>query len=396
MATFYDVNANLRPVNALQSLAEGMQVGQQMQAMRREQNDRNAFARLMGGDFSALSALQDPELIMKGREMVRAEEERRATAGMDLNQLGEHYAKNQNFNALNSLSGWRKANAPEQPKAPPTWSIPKGDVEVTYGYDAGGNQVELGRKPLWKPQPTIINGDGGKPPSGYRWTADGNLEPIPGGPAANKPSGKSLPVTAINDLSDKASTASAFASLSSGFQDDFGGDMLESWGNVKNLAGRTFGDDTGRAQWWQGYQEQKNLLRNKLFGASLTSGEKAEFDKAQIHPGMSPAEIRKNLERQSSAAQRAAQKLAAAYAKGGYSAEQIEELTGYSLSEAQPSLDGKQGGAQGAQGWKQAGYKNILEAHADYKRARDQAYKAGNYDLVRRLDAEAKADGVIR
>lgn len=47
-------------------------------------------------------------------------------------------------------------------------------------------------------------------------------------------------------------------------------------------------------------------------------------------------------------------------------------------------------------GWKAAGYRNILEAHADYKKARDSAYKAGNYDLVRRIDEEARKDGVIR
>lgn len=109
-----------------------------------------------------------------------------------------------------------------------TVSVDEGDQRVTYQVDARGNRKEIARAPRWKPEglsktPTswaeferakadgfpggyvdfldrkrgrgfsftspdgsvfeMGGAGGGKPPSGYRWKADGSaLEPIPGGP----------------------------------------------------------------------------------------------------------------------------------------------------------------------------------------------------------------------
>ena len=43
--------------------------------------------------------------------------------------------------------------APKDPKAPVTWTVPNGRKETTYGYDANGKQIVLGVKNLDAPKP---------------------------------------------------------------------------------------------------------------------------------------------------------------------------------------------------------------------------------------------------
>ena len=148
-------------------------------------------------------------------------------------------------------------------------------------------------------------------------------KPLGGKKAAG---GKPLPTSTVGQLADAAAQAQDVQRLVSTFKDEFAGQPIV--GNLKNLAGRTFGDQSGQSQWWQDYQNQKNIIRNKLFGAALTQTEKAEFDKANISPSMAPSEIRANLARQEMAARRAVEKLAKAYGAGGYSQEQISEIMG--------------------------------------------------------------------
>lgn len=143
---------------------------------------------------------------------------------------------------------------------------------------------------------------------------------------ALKNTSRPLPPKAIDDLSKASAQYENVSRLVNTFKGEYGGQPI--LGETRNLAGRTFGDDSGQAQWWQDYQDQKNLIRNQLFGSALTVTERNEFDKAQISPGMSPKEIEKNLARQQSAAERALQKLSNVYRKGGYNAEQLDELTG--------------------------------------------------------------------
>lgn len=173
---------------------------------------------------------------------------------------------------------------------------------------------------------------------------DGTTKPLTGPdgkPVKGKPNERSLPPSVVNELTDRGTTAQDFVKLSETFDDKFGGYKSEKIGDAVNWAKRTFGDDSNQAQWWQGYQEKKNVIRNKLFGSALTATEKVEFDKAQINPGMDSGEIRKNLGRQKDAALKAARKLAGAYKAGGYSSQQIEAALGIPLE-----------GSVGNDGWK--------------------------------------------
>ncbi len=150
---------------------------------------------------------------------------------------------------------------------------------------------------------------------------------------------KSLTPNAIKELGEKGEAATSFIRLSNTFKDDFGGKGSALVGDMQNLYGRNVGGGKSeQADWWQDYQNQKNLIRNKLFGSALTATEAAEFDKANINPGMKPELIKKNLARQKAAAARAARRLSEAYKEGGYSDAQIMKALG--LSEEDLAEDG--------------------------------------------------------
>lgn len=159
-------------------------------------------------------------------------------------------------------------------------------------------------------------------------------KPVASVPASDKPS-RPLPQNAINALTEAGSTYEDFRRLSGSFDDGYGGFISDTAGNAANWSGRNL-PGTGfaeSAQWWQDYQNQKNIVRNKLFGSALTATEKGEFDKANITPGMQPTTIRANLQLQHDAALRAAKKLAQVQVLQGYSPDVIEAAIGLPLGD---------------------------------------------------------------
>lgn len=151
------------------------------------------------------------------------------------------------------------------------------------------------------------------------------------------PKGKAMSQSTISSMLSAGSQYGAFDRLFNSFNESFGGYKSETIGDLNNFLGRTFGDDSGGAQWWQDYQGIKNITRNELFGAALTATEKAEFDKAQVNPGMAPKEIRKNLSRQRDIAMSGMRRLGRTWAKQGYSPEAINEAIGYDVMNSEPS-----------------------------------------------------------
>ncbi len=154
--------------------------------------------------------------------------------------------------------------------------------------------------------------------------------------------GKDLSQNTITKLGETGGAYGTFSNLYSGFSDDYAGagygipGVGAAVGAAQNTLGRGgIGTETmqKQADWWSDYQTQKNLTRNTLFGSALTKTEKDEFDKANIHPGMAPEQVRKNLLRQQEAARAAAAKLARSWATQGYRREAIEEAIGFNLDE---------------------------------------------------------------
>lgn len=79
------------------------------------------------------------------------------------------------------------------------------------------------------------------------------------------------------------------------FNDNFGGNLF---GGLENTAqGFASGIGTeGQRAWWADFQNTDNMIRNELFGATLTPAELEAFNRTTIKPQMDPKEIRRNLE----------------------------------------------------------------------------------------------------
>lgn len=139
---------------------------------------------------------------------------------------------------------------------------------------------------------------------------------------------KPIPQSGLIKLQEYSDSFDRMYNLTQTFQPRFGGFGSNHVGNAAQAYRKRFGDDTEFVQWWQGYQDFVNDVRKRLFGSALTETEKDEFNKAIIMPGMSPAQIQANLQRQRNAAWRAAQKLSQGFAAGNYDSRQVRAALG--------------------------------------------------------------------
>jgi hypothetical protein len=139
---------------------------------------------------------------------------------------------------------------------------------------------------------------------------------------------KTLPAQTVTKLSDADGAANALGDLTNGFQDQYGGGKLGAVVSIQNALGRNMGDSkyADQANWWQNYNDQKNLARNKLFGSALTAPEKAAYDAANITEGMDAATIRTRLGQQHAAAVKARNKLVQNFGTAGYDTSGFEDL----------------------------------------------------------------------
>lgn len=129
MAGIYDMATAIRQPDA-GNLFKGIQAGQQMADQRRQNQARNALARLQQGDQSAMAELQqaDPDAAMKYGEYQRAEETRNGLQGFFKPATGAT-----NVVGVNSLS----ALANGQPAQPAGY-----DFSGAMNYAAGRGDLE--------------------------------------------------------------------------------------------------------------------------------------------------------------------------------------------------------------------------------------------------------------
>lgn len=140
--------------------------------------------------------------------------------------------------------------------------------------------------------------------------------------------GKPLPAPTLTKLAGQSDGAVKQNDLLTNFRDNFVGYAFDEAGRVAiAVAGKRSDPDSLRLSgWWQDYQDNVNRIRNELFGAALTSTEKAEFDRAMVTPGMSAQAARANLQRQAAAALAAYNKLSKGLIANGFSRTAIESL----------------------------------------------------------------------
>lgn len=158
-----------------------------------------------------------------------------------------------------------------------------------------------------------------------QWNPDGATKPA----AAT---GRPLSAPTINKLTSDAEKAALLTRLRGSFNDNYAGNGIG--GQIENIAGRMgwtggmTGATPGQAEWWQQYDRNKNVIRNELFGAALTPGEQAEFDKADINPNMSPKIIRENLATQHRVLEAGLRRQAQVWAAQGYNPDALRAATG--------------------------------------------------------------------
>lgn len=139
-----------------------------------------------------------------------------------------------------------------------------------------------------------------------------------------------LPFNAVQDLAKQAGMAETMSSISATFKPEYASRLpgVPGVGAAENYLGRAGIGNTDRANWWQNYNEQANIIRNSLFGSALTLTEKAAFEAAMISPDMAPDVIKTRLAQQAAAAQRAYQKIVAAAGSSGYNVSGLPTVSG--------------------------------------------------------------------
>lgn len=111
--------------------------------------------------------------------------------------------------------------------------------------------------------------------------------------AAN-PAEKDLQPAEIDKLSTLGNKRDNVHYIVDNFKDSFSGPG--TW--TQNAFGKVTGTKEDQVLWWQGYSSFVNEIRHSTFGASLTPGEKSEFEKTIVTEAMSPSIAKKNLARQ--------------------------------------------------------------------------------------------------
>ena len=173
--------------------------------------------------------------------------------------------------------------------------------------------------PRQESPPVAIVGPDGKPVLVSRADAIGKTP-------AKEVMEKALPVALQKQLTDAAELADATSRFKTTFKDDYGGKTIT--GELGNIKGRYFGDNTGQSQWWQDYELHQSQVRNKLFGSALTAPEIEAWNKSAINPRMDAGQIKSNLSRRDTLEQRAIDRLIKGSTAGRYNKEQIEAFTG--------------------------------------------------------------------
>jgi len=137
-----------------------------------------------------------------------------------------------------------------------------------------------------------------------------------------------LPGDKEKALRDAVSTVSSLGRANTGFRDDY----LGFGAGIENTAQAYLGVGTpGQRDWWADFRSTDNLVRNELFGASLTAGEKSAYAATTITPDMSPQQARQNIQRRQEIARSGLDKYRQYLLASGYGRDAIDALVGDAL-----------------------------------------------------------------
>lgn len=136
--------------------------------------------------------------------------------------------------------------------------------------------------------------------------------------------GGSIPVAAANAAKENVGQLTSLDRAVNTFDDNFAGNFA---GGLENTTEAYLGIGTpGQSEWWADFRSTDNLIRNTLFGASLTEGEKKAYNATTVTPGMRPDKVRANLQRRLEIVRGAVARDKEFYLANGYKPEAVEAL----------------------------------------------------------------------
>jgi len=204
---------------------------------------------------------------------------------------------------------------------------------VPYGQAGGPTVTTLvqgGGKPTGRAMsPDEVQSMGLDPKLRYWMTADGKPELIAGQDTRTEgAAGKPLPNWAATPYEEQIGIFSGLDSAVSGFKDEYSGNAIT--GGLENtIQGMYSGfGSEGQRDWWANFRTNDNIIRNKLFGATLTPGEQKDYADTSINERTDPKEVRKNLIRRREIVAKALARKTAFLRAQGYSPEAIDALAG--------------------------------------------------------------------
>lgn len=151
-----------------------------------------------------------------------------------------------------------------------------------------------------------------------------------------------LPGDKEKSLQEIVSTVSSLGRSLAGFNPDY----LGAGAGIENTSQAYLGIGTpGQRDWWADFRSTDNIVRNQLFGASLTAPEKAAFAQTTITPDMTPEQARVNIERRRDIARSGLQRYRTYLVRSGYGADAIDALIGDALADATTASPVAPGGA---------------------------------------------------
>lgn len=158
------------------------------------------------------------------------------------------------------------------------------------------------------------------------WNATHNADGSPKAKASG--TGKPMPDGVAKRYEDAINAFAAFDRATGSFQDDYAGNSLTGGleNSIQNIVGG-FGTP-GQAQWWSDFKATDNVLRNALYGASLTAGEKSAYEATTITPRMDPAQIKANLTRRMALARDLLSRRTNFLKNNGYDPDAVDALAG--------------------------------------------------------------------
>ena len=140
---------------------------------------------------------------------------------------------------------------------------------------------------------------------------------------------KTFPEGAANKLTEDVGQVEALTRALGGFQDDFAGSFLTGAESALQGAGLDFGMATpGQRNWWADFNSTDNIIRNKLFGSTLTDGEKAAYLATTIAPYTDPQIIKENLQKRLDIIKKATERRYNRYIAAGYNPAEVEATVG--------------------------------------------------------------------